>query len=427
MTNRFKRTSLRVATTVLMLGISSCDEGTSQLDPTLAMLNDPPKLALIAGGKLVIVDFNWFGRGYRVRQVSGAVIPASLTKPSSARSAGSDRNGGGVDLPDPDEFDFPPPDDLPDPWDVPDFPDPTDDFPIPDLPDPFGDPFDGLPDPPLDLPPLSDLPNTNFNNGTMSFNSLGSSDFSQSTAPRPFFSSSSSPLATGVSIPIGAQPAGIVATPDGLRFLIAYAQGIAIVDRKTRTVVDRIPLPGGSRPYGIAVTPDGKTAYVTNFVLTPAELYAVDLTSKKVVATFISGAYAARIRMKPDGTQAWYTSFFDNSVTVIDVVSNTLGVRIANIVNAWDLKFNPTGTRAYVSGPIGSGDLVSVIDTSTYTVIAKIPVGINPRSLIVTPSGRHVFVANHGADTIMQIDTATNKVVRTITVGKNPTGFRFIP
>jgi len=62
----------------------------------------------------------------------------------------------------------------------------------------------------------------------------------------------------------------MVRTPDGLRTLVAYAQGIAVVDRKARTVVDRIPLPPGSVPRSIAITPDGRTAYLTSFVRSAA-------------------------------------------------------------------------------------------------------------------------------------------------------------
>lgn len=197
-------------------------------------------------------------------------------------------------------------------------------------------------------------------------------------------------------------------------------------DRRAKAVVDRIPLPSGSLPYGIAVTPDSRTAYVTSYVRAGAELYVVDLASKKVIATLTSGGYAARVTRKPDGSQAWFTSFFEDSVTVIDVASNTLGGRIGEFINAWDIRFNPTGTRANVCGPTGSAGVVTAIDRYAYSVIAKTPVGFSPKSMIVTPSGRHLFVGTFGADTITQSDTATNKVVRNITVGKKPHGFQIL-
>jgi len=425
MTNQYKRRTLTIATALLLVANTSCEDTLSRLNPAFSWVNDPPRLALIAGGRLVVVEFNWFGLGYKVRPISGAVIPVGTSRaPDGHRSvggrAGGQFGGGPTDPfvdPDPDEHDF-----DPDIWDEPD-----DDLPLPDppdLPDVFEDAFDGLPDP----PPLGpdDVSTTNPYDGTMSSTMVGPGDLPPPSPGSSNFRGSEGRPATSSKINIGGSPWGMVRTPDGLRTLVAYAQGIAVVDRKARTVVDRIPLPPGSVPRSIAITPDGRTAYVTSFVRSAAELYVVDLATKKVIATLSSGGYASRVVMKPDGTQAWFTSFFDDSVTVVDVASNTLGVTIGSILNAWDIKFNPTGTRAYVCGPVGSGDVVNVIDTSTYSVIAKIPVGFRPKSMIVTPSGRHLFVANFGSDTITQIDTITNKVVRNITVGKKPHGFQIL-
>ena len=422
MANQYKSRALTIATALMLVGTTSCEDTLSRLNPAFSWVNDPPRLALIAGGRLVVVEFNWFGLGYKVRPISGAVIPVGTSRaPDGPRSAGGRAGtgfGGGptdpfVD-PDLDEHDF-----DPDFW-----PEPEGDFPLPPLDIPEEDPFDGLPDPPPIDP--DDVSTTNPYDGTLSMTNVGPGDFpAQNPGPSNFRGADGKP-ATSSKINIGGSPWGMVRTPDGLRTLVAYAQGIAVVDRKARTVVDRIPLPPGSVPRSIAITPDGRTAYVTSFVRSAAELYVGDLASKKVIATLSSGGYAARVVMKPDGTQAWFTSFFDDSVTVIDVASNTLGVTIGSILNAWDIKFNPTGTRAYVCGPTGSGDVINVIDTSTYSVIAKIPVGFRPKSMIVTPSGRHLFVANFGSDTITQIDTITNKVVRNITVGKKPHGFQIL-
>jgi len=59
-------------------------------------------------------------------------------------------------------------------------------------------------------------------------------------------------------------------------------------------------------------------------------------------------------------------------------------------------------------------------------MIANIPAGNGARAIAVTPSGRHVFVANFLADTTTQIDAINTTVVRTIQVGKKPVGFKFL-
>ena len=48
-------------------------------------------------------------------------------------------------------------------------------------------------------------------------------------------------------------------------------------------------------------------------------------------------------------------------------------------------------------------------------------------TLIYTPSGRHVFVADYLADTVTQVDAINDTVVRTIKVGVRPEGFQFLP
>jgi YVTN family beta-propeller protein len=67
---------------------------------------------------------------------------------------------------------------------------------------------------------------------------------------------------------------------------------------------------------------------------------------------------------------------------------------------------------------------VSVIDTSTNTVVATVPVGSEPLRLAVTPSRGYVYVANDtGAaptGTVSVIKTSTNTVVNTVSVNNGP-------
>ena len=108
-----------------------------------------------------------------------------------------------------------------------------------------------------------------------------------------------------------------------------------------------------------------------------------------------------------------------------DALTNTRTVVISNISAAWGIRFNRTGTRDYVTSAESVGGNLMVIVTATYSVKATVPTGNGSRGIGVTPTGRHVFAANFGADTITQIDTTTNAVVRTITVGPKPQGFQF--
>lgn len=53
-------------------------------------------------------------------------------------------------------------------------------------------------------------------------------------------------------------------------------------------------------------------------------------------------------------------------------------------------------------------------------VIATIPVGVDPRSLILSPDGERLYVVNFGSNNISVIDTLSNKVINTFQVGSAP-------
>jgi YVTN family beta-propeller protein len=74
---------------------------------------------------------------------------------------------------------------------------------------------------------------------------------------------------------------------------------------------------------------------------------------------------------------------------------------------------------AYVANTFSN--TVSVIDTTTNTVIATIPVGLGPFDIAATPDGNRVYVTNQSSSTVSVIDAVTNTVVDTIPVGFGPT------
>ncbi len=79
---------------------------------------------------------------------------------------------------------------------------------------------------------------------------------------------------------------------------------------------------------------------------------------------------------------------------------------------------------AYVSTPAG----VTMIDLARLERIKDIDVGgKGPRGLGITPDGKYLLTANQGTDDVSVIDTATFNVIRRIPVGKNPEFMRIQP
>ena len=82
---------------------------------------------------------------------------------------------------------------------------------------------------------------------------------------------------------------------------------------------------------------------------------------------------------------------------------------------------NPSSmNRIYVTIPIDN--TVSVIDGTTNTVIATIPVGSSPVGVGVNPATNRIYVANFADNTVSVIDGTTDEVIATIPVGTLPHG-----
>ena len=82
------------------------------------------------------------------------------------------------------------------------------------------------------------------------------------------------------------------------------------------------------------------------------------------------------------------------------------------------LTFNCSAQTAYITN---YGDnTVSVINVATNTVIDSITVGIEPSGVSVSPDGNKVYVANQVSKTVSVISTATNTITATIPVGLQP-------
>jgi gliding motility-associated-like protein len=139
-----------------------------------------------------------------------------------------------------------------------------------------------------------------------------------------------------------------------------------------------------------------------------------------------SGPVTAAIKATPAPTGFGYiTNAGSNNVSVIDISTNSVVATVPVGSNPIGVAISPDGQRVYVSNK-GSKS-VSVINTSNNTVASAITVGNSPIGLGVSPDGSKVYIANSGDGTISIINTATNAVSATIAVGLQPTGIAISP
>ena len=141
------------------------------------------------------------------------------------------------------------------------------------------------------------------------------------------------------------------------------------------------------------------------------------------------GSYLDRIAVSPDGTKVYVTNYGNygtpGNISVIDTTTNTVTANMPVGINPVGLAVSPDGTKVYVANYWGN--TTSVINTATNTVTATVP-GDGPFAVSITPDGKKVYVTNLGSNhdfsgkTVSVIDTGTNNVVNTVNVGSSPNG-----
>ena len=106
-------------------------------------------------------------------------------------------------------------------------------------------------------------------------------------------------------------------------------------------------------------------------------------------------------------------------------ISSMLGLAVAGSMLAMAASSAQAGPKAYVGN--FTDNTVSVIDTSTGSAIATIPVAAGPHGMAISQDGSTVYVAGDGSSSLNVIDTATDRVTKTVDVGKKPNGITLTP
>jgi YVTN family beta-propeller protein len=143
------------------------------------------------------------------------------------------------------------------------------------------------------------------------------------------------------------------------------------------------------------------------------------------------GIFSLLLAMAVGGLSANAQSFVyvanngDNTVSVISTTTNTVVATVPVGVNPWGLAITPNGAFAYVTN-LGD-NTVSVINTNTNTIVATVSAGAGPAGVAITPNGTFAYVANSVDNTVSVVNTATNSVVGTVPVGPGPSGLAITP
>ncbi len=179
------------------------------------------------------------------------------------------------------------------------------------------------------------------------------------------------------------------------------------------TIVQNISV--GSWPQGIAIAPNGQYAYVANN--SGNSVSVINLATNSVVTTTDGFSGPAQIAISPNGQYAYVTNNSGNSVSVINLTTNSVVTTIDGFSGPEGIAIAPNGQYAYVANYDGnSGTTVSIINLATNTITGTISGFASPYGIAITPNGQYAYVTNDGGDHISVINLATNGIVTNISV-----------
>ncbi|MFG0300317.1 MAG: GC-type dockerin domain-anchored protein [Phycisphaerales bacterium JB047] len=205
-----------------------------------------------------------------------------------------------------------------------------------------------------------------------------------------------------------------------------FSDTATIVDTSTGTVTGVAPL--GERPNAVAITPDGSTAVVGNLDSTYATI--VDLASGTSTDVEISRR-AGSVAISPDGQYAylgvvasgdgvWRIDLNTNTVAGPKIITGNMGGVGYSFSQNSGITLSPDGSVLAVAGSFD--DVVSIIDTASWSLAANLPAGDFPTMVSFSPDGDRMYVTNRDGDSVSFYDSsgAVPSFLATLPVGDSP-------
>jgi YVTN family beta-propeller protein len=268
------------------------------------------------------------------------------------------------------------------------------------------------------------------------------------------------------TLPTGFEPSGVVTDRDGKTLYVAnrISGDISVIDLQSGLETKRL-LAGRGASY-LALSPDGKQVFCTHIYPNPgafrtqpkSELTVIDTERQIVidrkalhnvagvfhVAFSNDGKLGVVAQLRPKNliplAHVEHGYVFGDSLTLFgqdvgEMVQVPLDELERYAALPWGVAITPDKSKIFLT-TAGSQSVMAInvpqlmravrtrpkgfandLSASADYVEARIPVGHNPRGVVLSRDGKHLYVANRLDDTLSVIDTSSNKVVNTIDLG----------
>ncbi len=228
-------------------------------------------------------------------------------------------------------------------------------------------------------------------------------------------------------MPIGPAPNQLAVTPDGKFAYVPCSDGYyEAIDLKEAKIVKRIFT--GGRPHNTVVSPDGKRMYLAPMGA-PKKVTIVDVARHEPIGEIPFSNVVRPVAVSADEKRFYAEVDGLVGIEVADIASKKMIHRVPAELTEEQKK---VASRSHGLGirpdqkEIWECD-VEHFDVHVYDItgekprqIATIPIGSRIYWLTFTPDGKTCYVSARGNGEVAAVDTATKKIVARIPVGKEP-------
>ncbi len=255
------------------------------------------------------------------------------------------------------------------------------------------------------------------------------------------------------TINVGVTPAGLAITPDNRFAYVANnnnygipgSDSVSVLNLMNNTLEQTITSTTFNQPYTVTINAAGTKAYVTNSNYTTVSI--IDLLSNSVTGLITGFDGPSGFVITPDGNTAYVNNYGGpegvlsgngTTIRVVDLNTNMIiGAPIVTDLAPAVLAMAPDGKHLYVanytSGNPGQGT-VDVVDTTSNLVTTTILGFSGPFAIAITPNGQYAYVTNFGSNnffpygtTVSAVDLENNTIAATIDLGIQPAGIAITP
>lgn len=186
---------------------------------------------------------------------------------------------------------------------------------------------------------------------------------------------------------------------------------------------------GREGSHMLAVSPDGSYAWTTD--LSSKTVTRVDLKTRRAPQSVEVGIEPEGIALTPDGKTLWISARGSNKAFALDPMTLEIRSEVATGDFPLRLAIRPQGD-VVVTSDLAAGSL-TVIDLATRAAVRTIAVSSADEAqtrfqvtILWSPDGQRIYVAETGTDTVAEVDYRTGEVLRRLKTGDGGDGLAII-